>query len=221
MRALAVLAPVLYFLLAHAATLTGLASLRAAAVAVLVVLLLAMLRGRWPLQIALLAALAGCLWLAPQPMQLLMYAPPVLVPLVMLALVARSLLPGRQPLIERFVWHMHGRPDRLSNEHIRYTRAVTVYWCGVFIAMATVNLALALFAPPALWSWIANIATYAMPLLAMLAEYAWRKRVFPVQQYRDVFDYLGRIIRLGPTFAGEFVRDARREDAHAPPSLHP
>lgn len=221
MRALALLTPVVYFLLAHAATLTGSPALRAAAVALLVLLLLAVLRRRPVLQVGLLLAVAACLWLAPQPMQLIMYAPPVLIQLVLAGLVARSLLPGRQPLIERFVWHMHGRPERLSDEHLRYTRAVTVYWCVVFVAMAACNLALALFAPPAVWSWVANIATYGMPMLAMLAEYAWRKRVFPVQQYRNVFDYFARVIRLGPVLAGEFARDARRENAHAPPSLHP
>lgn len=220
MRVLVVLAPVAYFLLAHAATLTGMASLRIAAVAVLVALLLYILRGRWPLQIALVLAIAACLGLADQPMQLIMYAPPVLIPLAMAGLVARSLLPGRQPLIERFVWHMHGRPDHLSDKHVRYARAVTFYWCVVFVAMATTNFLLAVFAPPALWSWVANIATYGTPLVAMLAEYVWRKRVFPVQQYRNVIDYLIRIVRLGPTLALEFSRDARREDRHAPPSPH-
>lgn len=220
MRAFVALTPVAYFLLAHAATLTGMAALRVAAVAILVLLLLAILRGRLWLQGALLLAVAACLAFAAQPMQMIMYAPPVLVPLAMAGLVARSLLPGRQPVVERIVWHMHGRPEQLSDRHLSYTRAVTVYWCLVFVAMATVNLLLAAFATPALWSWVANIATYGMPLLAMLAEYVWRKRVFPVQQYRNVFDYLARIVRLGPTLAMEFGRDARREERHAPPTLH-
>lgn len=219
MRAFAVLIPVAYFLFAHAATLTGIESLRVTAVVILAGLLLFALRGRWPLQLGVVLAMAACLWLSERPMQMIMYAPPVLIPLALAGLVARSLLPGRQPVVERIVWHMHGRPDHLSDLHLSYARSVTVYWCVVFVAMAVTNLLLAVFAPPALWSWVGNIATYAMPLLAMLAEYVWRKRVFPVQQYRNVFDYLARIVRLGPTLAAEFGRDARREGSHAPPSL--
>lgn len=221
MRALAVLMPVAYFLLAHAATLTGMESLRVTAVVILACLLLFVLRGRWFLQGVVALALAACVWLAEQPMQTIMYAPPVLVPLALAGLVARSLLPGRQPVVERIVWHMHGRPERLSDRHLAYARAVTIYWCVVFVVMALANLLLAVVAPPALWSWVGNIATYVMPVLAMLAEYVWRKRVFPIQQYRNVFDYLGRIVRLGPVLAAELGRDARREGSHAPPSLRP
>lgn len=221
MRAFAVTLSLAYLLLAHAATLTGLHWPRLAAVAVLCVLLLALLHGRVLLQLLLGCALAGCLLMAPQPLQLIMYATPVLVPLALGAMVARTLRPGRQPMVERIVWHLHDRPERLDEPLRRYARAVTVYWCGVFALMALVNLLLALYAPPALWSWVANIAAYGLPLLAMLAEYAWRRRVFPKQPYRNLFDFLVRMIRLGPVLAAEFPRDARQGKQHAPPALHP
>src|SRR5690606_9182486 len=80
MRAFAVTLSLAYLLLAHAATLTGLHWPRLAAVAVLCVLLLALLHGRVLLQLLLGCALAGCLLMAPQPLQMIMYATPVLVP---------------------------------------------------------------------------------------------------------------------------------------------
>jgi uncharacterized membrane protein len=218
MRALALTGSVLYLVLVHAATLTGREPLRVAALAVLVALLLLVLRGSPWLQAGLLLAVAACLALAPAPVQLLLYAPPVLIPLLLGALVARSLRPGRQPVIERIVWHMHGQPATLDADHVRYARAVTVYWCVVFVLMAATNLAVALLAPAAVWSWVGNIGTYLMPPLALVAEYAWRKRVFPVQQYRHLFDYLGRIVRLGPILAAELV-DAGRAAATAPVTL--
>jgi uncharacterized membrane protein len=205
MRALALAGSASYLLLVHAATLSGQPSLRMAALAVLVALLLLILRGAPWQQAGVLLAIAACLALAPSPVQLLLYAPPVLVPLLLAALVARSLRPGRQPVIERIVWHMHGQPATLEPALVRYARAVTRYWCVVFVLMAAINLAVALLAPPAVWSWVGNIGAYLMPPLALLAEYAWRRHVFPVQQYRNVFDYLGRVIRLGPTLAAELT----------------
>lgn len=212
----ALIASLAYLALAHAGTLTGRVELHAAAIVLLLALVVFMLRGLWWAQLGLAAIVAACLYWAEQPMQLMLYAPPVLFPLLLAALFGRSLLPGRQPLIERVVWHMHGQPDRLDAAHRRYTRGVTVYWCLVCTAMAVLNLALAIFASPAVWSWVGNVATYLMPPVALIAEYAWRKRVFPVQQYRNLFDFLFRVVRLGPTLVREVGQDWRSpEEADA------
>ena len=216
---IALLASLSYIGLVHAAALTGRVELRYAALVLLVGLALYALRALPRLQLVLAAALAAVALLARDGLVLLLYAPPVLVPLLLAALFGRTLAPGRQPLIERIVWHLHGRPERLSDRHISYTRAVTVYWCAMFVLMAAVNGVLGLLAPPALWSWVGNIGTYLLPPVALLAEYAWRKRVFPVQQYRNVFDYLWRIVRMGPTFAAELARNPLRSPADAPPAV--
>lgn len=203
----AVAATVVYLLLAHTGTLTGRAELRVAAAALLVGLVLLVLRG-WPwLQLAVLAVVGACFAFAAEPARLLLYAPPVLVPLLLAALCARSLRRGRQSLIERVIWHLHGRPAALSDKHRRYARAVTVYWCLVFVAMAAGNLALALLAPPATWSWFGNVIAYALPPLALIAEYGWRKHVFPEQQYRNLFDFLARVARLVPVLARDLRGD--------------
>lgn len=209
---LLLLASVVYLLLAHTAALTGSQVASVAAIVVLVAMTLVMLRGLLWLQLALLAAVVACFVLSPQPIRALMYAPPVLFPLLLAALFGRSLLPGRQPLVERIVWHMHGRPALLDEKHRRYARGVTTYWCAVFVLMAVINLVLAWWAPLAVWSWVGNVAAYAMPLIAMLAEYAWRKHIFPVQPYRNLFDYLLRMVRLGPTLARDLGHDWRSDD---------
>lgn len=216
MRAIAV--SVLYLLFAHAATLTGRAELRYGAVALLVVLLFMALRGMPWLQAAAAAAFAACLLWVDQPAQLMMYAPPVLFPLLAAGFFAGTLRAGRQPLIERVVWHMHGQPAELDPAIRRYARGVTVYWAAVFVAMAAVNLLLAAFASPAAWSWGSNVASALLPVVAMLAEYAWRKRVFPVQQYRNLFDYLARVVRVGPVLARDLAAggSAAHDDAARP-----
>lgn len=219
MRAVAV--SVLYLVLAHAGTLTGRIELRIAAIALIVGLILLALRGLPWLQLALLVVTGGCIAFADSPLQLMLYAPPVLFPLLLAGLFGRSLLPGRQPLVQRIVWHMHGRPADLSVELRRYARGVTIYWCAVFVAMAAVSLVLAMVAPVAVWSWVGNIAAYLMPPVALLAEYAWRKRVFPVQDYRNVFDYLARIVRLGPTLASDLGHDWRQDGSDGSSAVRP
>jgi len=217
----AALASLLYLGLAHAGSLTGWVELRIAAIVLLVVLLLAALRGLPWLQVSLLAGVVGCIAFAEQPVQLMLYAPPVLFPLLLAGLCGRSLLAGRQPLVERIVWHMHGQPAELSLEHRRYARGVTVYWCLVFVAMALLNLVLAMVASVTVWSWIGNIAGYAMPLVALIAEYGWRKHVFPVQQYRNIFDYLVRVVRLGPTLARDLGHDWREDGSSGSSPVRP
>lgn len=214
------IASIAYFLLAHAGTISGLPVLHGAAIALLLALVLASLRGLPWLQLAVLLVVVACLYLSSQPMQLMLYAPPVLFPLLLAGLFGRSLLPGRQPLIERVVWHLHGRQP-LSSLHLRYARGVTAYWCLVCLAMALLNLWMAVFASPEAWSWVGNVATYLIPPVALVAEYLWRKRVFSEQPYRNLLDFLLCMIRLGPTLAREVGRDWRREEADATPAVRP
>ncbi len=209
---LLVLATVAYFLLAHGATLTGSAALQVAAVGLLLGMLLVMLWGS-PLLLALAVGIvAACGLLAPDPLQLLLYAAPVLFPLMFAAAVARSLAPGHQPLIERVIWHLHGQPAELDALHLRYARAATWYWVAVLVGMAAMNLAAALWADPVTWSWIGNIISYAVPGVAMVLEYVLRRRIFPVQPYRNFGDFLVRLIRIGPALARDLANGSRRRD---------
>lgn len=216
---LLVLATVAYFLLAHGATLTGSSALQLAAVGLLLAMMLVMLWGSpWLLALTVLVV-AACGWLAPDPLQLFLYAAPVLFPLMFAAAVARSLAPGHQPLIERAIWHLHGRPAQLDAQHRRYARAATWYWVGVLVLMAAMNLAAALWADPVTWSWIGNIISYAVPGLAMVLEYAVRRRVFPVQPYRNFLDFLIQLVKIGPALARDLAVGSRRRD-HDPPVVH-
>lgn len=209
---LLVIATVAYFLLAHGATLTGSATLQWLAVGLLLVMVLVMLWGS-PLALVLtvVALVAGAV-LAPDPLQLLLYAAPVLFPLMFAAAMARTLAPGQKPLIERAIWHLHGQPEQLDARHRRYARGATWYWVAVLVAMAAMNLAAALWADPVTWSWIGNIISYAVPGLAMVLEYMLRQRVFPVQPYRNFFDFLIRLVKIGPALARDLAVGSRRHD---------
>lgn len=217
---------VLYPFLAHAAGTRG-GAWAALALADLVLLLLAgpLLDRRWwalALLAALLAALAwgsGTVWL-----DLLLLAPPVLFTAWLAWFFARSLRPGRSPLVTRIVTALYAQagwemPDGLP----AYARRLTAGWAGLLGFLAVANAALALcavpggvlhafgIAPPvavphSAWSWFANLLNYGLVGGFMLGEYQYRKRRFPRRPYRNALDFARRMAALGPAFWRDLLR---------------
>jgi uncharacterized membrane protein len=154
--------------------------------------------------------------------------PLLLVPSVFTAMIggwfARSLRPGRAPLIAKVVGALYAQAGMpLTPQHHRYTRQLTMAWALLLALMTLLNLTLALIAVPdgmlarfglvapvtvtnAQWSWIANIANYGVMGGFMLVEFQWRKRVFPVRPYRNAVDFARRMAALGPAFWRDFFR---------------
>lgn len=216
----------LYTLLAHLSSARASDPLALAALLVLVLLLLASpLAGRriaaW---LALPPLAAGC-WVlyraghAPMPL--------LLVPVAFIGLVAwmfgRTLRPGRMPLITRIVTILEGvAQDRMEPRLAAYTRGLTLAWTLLLLALATVNLVLALVASPdgllaqlglepgwtitrTQWSWFANFANYGVVAAFFVGEYALRTRLFP-GRYASFAAFLRRLGSLGPAFWRDQLR---------------
>jgi uncharacterized membrane protein len=86
-----------------------------------------------------------------------------------------SLGPGREPAITAVARRVRRTmPERV----VRYTRRVTIAWCGFFLAQLIASAVLLAAAP--LWAWSAFVQTLNLPLVAamLLAEFAWRQVVF-------------------------------------------
>jgi len=150
--------------------------------------------------------------------------PLMLVPVAIVA--AAAWMFGRTlrsvPLITRMVAGLDGVPAaQLSPSLLRYTRKLTVSWAVLLSAVALVNLLLALLAvpngllasngitPPVAvsqrqWSW-ATALNLALMIGFFLVEFAVRQRRFP-GRYRNLWDFLRRISRLGPAFWRDVAR---------------
>ena len=224
--ALRCVAAVAYPLLAHAATLSGDSRMAALAALDLVVVALAapLLRLRPAAWAAFAVAAFAAAWLARGPHALLplLLAPPAFVAVVGWAF-ASTLREGRIPLVGRIAAALDGVAWTALPDAVRgYTRNVTLAWALLLFALAAVDATLALFAVPrgvlaqlgiapstaiaeALWSWFANIGDYAVIGGFMFAEYAYRRRRFPMQS-PGLFVFLGRMARLGPSFWREALR---------------
>ncbi len=163
--------------------------------------------------VALLAIVAGTV--VPR---LLLLAPPMLFTGLAAWMFARSLHDPRGALITRIVGEMEQcGVDGLAPGLRRYTRRLSVAWAGLLGLLCAINGVLALIAVPdgalALlgieapltigreqWSLFANLLNYGLVAVFFVAEYALRRRYFPDRPYRNFFDFLRMMGRLGPPF---------------------
>lgn len=157
--------------------------------------------------------------------------PLLLVPPLFTAMIgwwfARSLRPGREPIIAKVVGALYARAGMTqSARHRSYTRNLTLAWALLLTLLTLVNLTLALIAVPdgvlmrlgfdspvtvtnAQWSLVANIANYGVLGGFALIEYQVRKFVFPVRPYRNIVDFGRQMAALGPAFWQSFFHSGR------------
>ncbi len=100
-----------------------------------------------------------------------LYATPVALNLVLLAVFAASLRPGRTPLVERFA--RAADPD-LPPAGVRHCRQVTWAWVAFFAVNATVTAALAVV-DPALWALHTGLVAYGAMGAMFAGEYVVRR----------------------------------------------
>lgn len=134
---------------------------------------------------------------------------PILINAGLCWIFARTLRRGREPLVTRVVRVVEGA-DRLQIAGVAgYTRAVTVYWAilaGAQVAAlgACWLRVLARGAGAAPWAhaWL-QVGGYALPLLAMAAEYAWRRWRFRGQPHLPAHLFVRRLVACWPRIVRE------------------
>ena len=198
-----------YPLVAHLAVARSSAKLTLAAIALLALSasLPSLLQGRVAAWLAIPTVIAACWWLVRSSMQVLpLYLPPVLVPAFLAWVFGQTLLPGRTPLIEQVVQLLHA-PDAVPEDAaLVYARRLTLAWTILFIALASTNLLLALFAEPEQWSLFANLIAYVIVVAFFAVEYAYRRRRFPNQPYRNMLEFVQRLLASLPALVGRAPR---------------
>jgi len=151
--------------------------------------------------------IGACWWLTRSSMHVLpLYLPPVLVPTFLAWIFGQTLLPGRTPLIEQMV-HMLHAPDAVPEDAaLVYARRLTLAWTVLFVGLAATNLGLAVFAEPEQWSLFANLIAYVIVVAFFAVEYAYRRRRFPQQPYRNMLEFVQRLLASLPGLVGRAPR---------------
>lgn len=210
-----------YPLLAHWASHSGVAPAAALALFDLaLILLLGPLAARRAWAWAVLAGVGVALALGThgRVLPMLLLAPPVLFTGAVSWVFARTLRPGRTPLITRLAGAIeYGSVADMPPRQRRYTRNLTVIWAGLLAGVSVANGTLALVAEPMgvlarlghpldlgvsqqAWSWFANILEYGIVGGFFVVEFAVRMLLFPDMPVRGFGDFLRRMAKLGPDF---------------------
>lgn len=125
---------------------------------------------------------------------IMLYLPPILIPLALAAFFGRTLRAGSVPLISRISEAMRKEP--LPPEVARYTRRVTIMWVAAFLFMAIESLLLALFAPRDIWLMITNVANYVLIAVLMVGEYLYHSRRYPNKVHNNLGDFVRDLVRV-------------------------
>jgi len=164
----------------HAAVLHGnpwLVALISAAIAANFILLAARKALPWWLiAAAAVAALAAGL-MDRQIAARLAFLPPILIYVFLCWAFARTLVPGREPLVTRIARLV--RDGELPEPLVVHTRRATWLWAVALALLAAVSAVLARFAEPATWSFFTNILSYALLGALFVLEYLYRLVRYP------------------------------------------
>lgn len=136
---------------------------------------------RYVVQCVALAGIALCAasYLLKTHQWLLFY--PVVVNLVMLAVFGGSLWTA-MPLVERLA---RLREPNLPPEGVRYTRRVTLVWCGFFISNGAMALYTVLHGDMHLWTLWNGMVAYILMGTLMAAEWLVRQRVIKKEMHNE------------------------------------
>ncbi len=212
-----------YPLVAHFAVIHNSMTLIVVALALLILvpMLPALARGSVAAWLVVPPLAAALWWLSRSTHATLpLYIAPVLVPGFMAGVFGSTLLAGQMPLIERLIHIMdpEGAAD-IEPEVRDYARKLTLSWTLFFVALSSVNLVLGLLAEPGgllltsgvtppvtvpqeWWSLFANVIGYLLVAAFFLIEYAYRRRRFPRQPYRNMLDFFLRVLAAMPRLVG-------------------
>lgn len=125
----------------------------------------------------------------------LLYAPSVLIPAALCWFFGRTLVRGRQPLVATVALAARpATPDYL----LHYSRRLTQLWTGLFAAICAWDLGLALLAPHAAWSAMANCGNYLVIGLAVGGEYLFRRLRFREYDHPGFAEYVKIVVRADP-----------------------
>ena len=106
---------------------------------------------------------------------------PVVVNLVMLAVFGGSLWTA-MPVVERLA---RLREPNLPPEGVRYTRRVTLVWCGFFIGNGAMALYTVLHGDMHLWTLWNGMVAYILMGTLMAAEWLVRQRVIKKEMHNE------------------------------------
>ena len=149
--------------------------------------------------VLLILFIAGSWLVSGEQLFIFMYLPPVVISLALLVIFGRTLQADNVPIITRYAELIDGE---LSNELVDYTYRVTQIWTFFFFLLFVECIALAIFAPTAIWSLFTNVINYVAIAVMFIAEYIYRKKIYRDLPKRSFMQFMQRVVRIKPSELG-------------------
>jgi len=120
-----------------------------------------------------------------------LYLPPIVIPLLILSVFVRSLLPGQVALVTDIGEKSRGP---LSSEMRIYTKKVTWLWVIVLSIIVTLSTLLPWLSSDFVWSLFSNILNYVFVAALFIGEFVYRKYRFPSHQHPLFLEYIKIVV---------------------------
>ncbi len=103
--------------------------------------------------------------------------------LFLLWFFARTLQPGREPLVTQISRRINGE---VAPDIARYTRHVTIAWCIFFAGQVVVSALLYSLGTLSMWSLFVNVLNLPLLALMFVGEYAYRVVRYPAHAHASI-----------------------------------
>ena len=124
--------------------------------------------------------------------RLILYFPPILLPLLLWSIFYRTLGENQVPLVTQIGTAVHGE---LPPELQAYTRQVTAVWSYLFAAIAIFSTLLPLIASETVWSLFTNFLNWALISILFVGEFIYRQYHFRSMDHPSFWQYLLIVVR--------------------------
>lgn len=151
-------------------------------------------RRPWAWASLALAATASALLVRQDATLYVLYLPPIVFPLALLAWWAPTLRPGQTPFVTRIATAVRGP---LPADYAAYTRAVTWLWVWTFAALALAAAGFALWAGPEAWSLLTNFINPLLIGLVFAGEYIYRRLSFRHLEHPNFIEFIRLAAKAG------------------------
>lgn len=162
--------------------------------AVLIFLPLGLSGKHWAWPLLLVLGMAAAALAVYGGTEIMLYLPPVIIPLALAWFFGRTLLPGSRALISRISEALRKEP--LPTEVARYTRRVTWFWVIYFLCFSAEAAILPWFVSQETWWLFTHVLNWVLVPTALTIEYLYHSRVYPNKVHHSIGDFLRDLARV-------------------------
>lgn len=124
--------------------------------------------------------------------QLIIFLPPILIPLTLAYIFGKTLLGNQQAFITVMAQKIRSTP--LIEREIKYTRIITYLWVIFFIVISVEALYLAFFSDITTWSYVTNFLNYILIAAMFVVEYVVRRIVLSEIEHPGFIGFIKNLI---------------------------